>query len=158
MTLRRLACALVALAAAAAALAEKSLLVSKTDMQLYVMDGRDTVAAYPVCLGRNLGQKTRAGDRKTPEGTFSICQIQDASAWTHDFHDGAGERRGAYGPWFFRLRTPMSRSIGIHGTCFPERMGTRDSEGCIRLRNEDLQQLRKVVFVGMKVVVTPDPK
>jgi hypothetical protein len=32
-------------------------------------------------------------------------------------------------------------------------MGTRASEGCIRLRNEDIAKLRALVTPGMKVVV-----
>ncbi|MDE5836596.1 MAG: L,D-transpeptidase [Paramuribaculum sp.] len=55
----------------------------------------------PVCVGTNFGDKTQAGDRKTPEGTFSISQIHDSSCWMHDFNDGAGLREGAYGPYFF---------------------------------------------------------
>ena len=32
-------------------------------------------------------------------------------------------------------------------------MGTRASEGCIRLRNEDIAKLRSLVTPGMKVVI-----
>jgi hypothetical protein len=32
-------------------------------------------------------------------------------------------------------------------------MGTRASEGCIRLRNEDIAKLRALVTPGMKVVI-----
>lgn len=136
--------------------AERRINIDKASYTLTVVDGDSTLFRAPVCLGRNRGQKTRQGDMKTPEGDFTISMIQNSSAWTHDFGDGKGQRKGAYGPWFFRLKTPMSRSIGIHGTCFPETTGTRASEGCIRLRNEDLLELRKYVFKGMKVHITAD--
>lgn len=71
-------------------------------------------------------------------------------------HDGKGLRKGAYGPYFFRLKVPKFNSIGIHGTCKPETIGTRDSEGCIRLYNNDLCKLRKFVYVGMSVLITKD--
>ena len=85
-----------------------------------------------------------------------VCQIQDSRAWVHDFHDGAGARAGAYGNWFIRLKVPGASGIGIHGTCFPESIGTRSTEGCIRLRNEDLNKLVKYVKVGMECVIEKD--
>lgn len=43
--------------------------------------------------------------------------------------------------------------IGIHGTHDPQSIGTDASEGCIRLHNEDLQELRSVVKVGTVVEI-----
>ena len=84
----------------------------------------------------------------------SVQQIQDASAWTHDFGDGKGEIRGAYGSHFIRLKTPGHRGIGIHGTHDPASIGTRATEGCVRLNNSDLLELvKKYVYVGMPVVI-----
>ena len=51
-------------------------------------------AVYPIACGRALGNKEKPGDMKTPEGLFSVQQIQDASAWTHDFGDGKGRSEG----------------------------------------------------------------
>lgn len=98
--------------------------------------------------------KEKPGDMKTPEGLFSVQQIQDASAWTHDFGDGKGEIRGAYGSHFIRLKTPGHCGIGIHGTHDPASIGTRATEGCVRLNNSDLLELvKKYVYVGMPVVI-----
>ncbi len=143
--------------AAATSRAADRIVIDKPSLMLYVISEQaDTLMRAPVCVGKNFGDKQRKGDMRTPEGTFTITQIQDASSWTHDFNDGGGERKGAYGPYFFRLATPPHTGIGIHGTCFPERISTRDSEGCIRLLNDDLRRLRPYVFKGMKVTVTPD--
>ena len=107
-----------------------------------------------VLSGRALGNKEKPGDMKTPEGLFSVQQIQDASAWTHDFGDGKGEIRGAYGSHFIRLKTPGHCGIGIHGTHDPASIGTRATEGCVRLNNSDLLELvKKYVYVGMPVVI-----
>lgn len=103
------------------------------------------------CLRAGAGQQGEAG---WPEGLFSVQQIQDASAWTHDFGDGKGEIRGAYGSHFIRLKTPGHRGIGIHGTHDPASIGTRATEGCVRLNNSDLLELvKKYVYVGMPVVI-----
>lgn len=133
------------------------IVVSKSEFRLSVISEQgDTLMNVPCSVGLNPGQKTRKGDMKTPEGRFSVQQIQNSTSWTHDFGDGAGERRGAYGPWFIRLKVPGAKGIGIHGTCFPESMGTRSSEGCVRLLNPDVERLVKLVKVGDEVVILPD--
>lgn len=137
-------------------LVEKHIVVDKESCTLYVREDGNTLMSAPVCLGMGVGQKRWRGDHKTPEGEYKIITIENASSWTHDFHDGEGKRRGAYGPWFFRLNTPQSPHIGIHGSPFPESMGKRESDGCIRLRNEDLEQLKEFVKIGMKVIINPD--
>jgi lipoprotein-anchoring transpeptidase ErfK/SrfK len=43
--------------------------------------------------------------------------------------------------------------IGIHGTHKPELMRARDSEGCIRLQNQNVEELKQYVRVGTKVVI-----
>lgn len=130
--------------------------IDKQTMTLtaYRADG-SVQARFGVCTGKGYGNKRRRGDMKTPEGVFSIQQIQDASSWTHDFGDGLGVIEGAYGPWFLRLRTPGHSGIGIHGTHKPASIGTRDSEGCIRLANENIDSLRRMVTVGETVIITP---
>ena len=136
--------------------------ISKKELKLYVCEnlGNDTVrvAEYPVCLSKNLGQKEKSGDMKTPECTwdkpFKITQIQDASDWSHDFGDGRGSIL-AYGNWFMRLATPGFSGIGIHGSTNNEStVPGRDSEGCIRMRNTDLDHFKEhYAFKGMKVVI-----
>lgn len=141
------------------------IVVSKPDLHLsvYEVQEGDTVllARYPVCVGKNYGQKERKGDMKTPECTFensfSITEIKPASSWTHDFGDGRGPIL-AYGNWFMRLKTPGFTGIGIHGSTNNESsVPGRGSEGCIRLLNHDLDTLKEnFAFVGMKVVIIAD--
>lgn len=128
------------------------IVISKEDMNLSLYD-RDSllICRFDVAVGKNYGNKQRSGDMKTPEGSFSISQIQDASTWCHDFNDGNGVIEGCYGNWFIRLSTPPHTGIGIHGTHAPESIGTRATEGCIRLNNNDLDSLKPLVRVGMRV-------
>ncbi|MDE6861634.1 MAG: L,D-transpeptidase family protein [Alistipes sp.] len=128
------------------------IVVSKQSMTLTLFDtdGR-VICRFPIACGRNLGNKSRVGDMKTPEGDFTVQQIQPSSTWTHDFGDGKGEIKGCYGNWFIRLKTPPHTGIGIHGTHDPSSIGTRATEGCIRLHNADLDSLKPMVRVGMPV-------
>lgn len=114
------------------------------------------VKVYPIACGKNYGNKERSGDHKTPEGTFKINELLNAKGIPHDFHDGKGPIKDAYGPWFLRLDVPGRRDIGIHGTHLPESIGTRCTEGCIRLRNEDITDLKSRVHVGTEVIILPD--
>ena len=131
--------------------AAESLEIDKNNMTISLIQDGDTIMRFPISCGR---QKQKEGDMRTPEGTFRVTQITDASAWGHDFGDGYGYIRHAYGPWFIRLSA--GHGVGIHGTHDPGSMGLRASAGCIRLRNEDLQKLKPRVYKGMTVVIIPD--
>lgn len=140
---------------------QRHVLVDKSDFRLSVYTGDSVIAAYPIAIGRNTGDKQKRGDGRTPEGTFAITSIENSRHWTHDFKDGKGPITGAYGPWFFRLSTDAKSTrsgkawvgIGIHGTHRPKEIGTRVSDGCIRLTNEDLLALKALVRVGTRVVI-----
>ena len=123
-------------------------------LKLYDYTGSE-LNSYGISCGKKLGNKRVIGDLKTPEGVFHITEIEEASTWGHDFKDGKGKIEGAYGPWFLRLEVPGHKGIGIHGTHKPESIGTRDTEGCIRLKNEDISDLKTKVNVGMVVIVLP---
>jgi murein L,D-transpeptidase YafK len=49
------------------------IIVKKSERKLYLYAGDSLLKVYPISLGRNpLGPKNFEGDRKTPEGTYSI--------------------------------------------------------------------------------------
>ena len=141
------------------------------------------VRTYGVAVAKNPGDKQKTGDNRTPTSwgsavaiparyagaavgvpsaqvPFVVEEICDASYWTHDFGDGKGVIEGAYGPWFISLDTGWI-GIGIHGTHDPASIGTMASEGCIRLRNEDVAELKQLIYgpgkgVGTRVIITED--
>lgn len=140
--------------------------ISKREFRLYVYEcDTDTVlaASFPVCYAKNPGPKTKEGDMSTPECVdmhepFTISEIKSASDWEHDFGDGRGSLK-AYGDWFIRLKLTGSlasnRSIGIHGsTNNAESVPGRDSEGCIRLRDADINTFHDLYAqVGQPVLI-----
>lgn len=132
------------------------ILISKQEMKLRLIDykGNELFCA-PVATGVNKGNKEKVGDMRTPEGVFQVTDIQQAADWKHDFKDGKGEISGAYGDYFIRLAVPGHKGIGIHGTHLPESIGTRASEGCIRMNNDDLKRLVELIYPPMTVVITP---
>lgn len=132
-----------------------SVVIDKGAMTLTAYLDSVPVAIFECATGANPGDKVMEGDCRTPEGRFFISEIVDASDWTHDFGDGQGEIEGCYGPWFLRLHTPPHTGIGIHGTHLPGSLGSRASEGCIRLLNENVDSLRHMVVAGTPVTVIP---
>jgi hypothetical protein len=133
------------------------IIINKADMTLsqYNYQGH-LQRQFKVATGKNFGNKIEKGDCKTPEGIFTIEEIVDASTWSHDFKDdNKGPIKGAYGPFFIRLKVPGQKGIGIHGTHDNTSLGKRASEGCIRLNNNDLIDLVKNIKTNTVVVITP---
>lgn len=134
----------------------KVVIVSKEDMSLsvYSYSGELRFSA-PIACGKNYGNKEKKGDMKTPEGVFHVSEIVNSVTWKHDFKDGKGEIENAYGPYFIRLAVPYHKGIGIHGTHDSESIGHRETEGCIRLKNDDLITLVSFVKCGTVVIIIP---
>jgi lipoprotein-anchoring transpeptidase ErfK/SrfK len=155
--MRKFLILILAIFIASTIVAENRIVVSKKEMTLTVYNDSDSILLKTkISCGKNFGNKTRRGDNKTPEGTFKINMIQPSSQWTWDFKDGKGKIKGAYGPYFLRLKTPITTMIGIHGTCYPELIGTRTSSGCVRIHNDEMLKLVKLVKVGTKVTIEKD--
>lgn len=131
------------------------IIVYKNDKKLYLFINNKQLI-YPIATGKNNGDKQRVGDNKTPLGKFTICSIENSNTWHYDFGDGLGPIVGAYGPWFIRLQglTEINKNwqgIGIHGTHDETTIGKDDTHGCIRMRNQDVSELKSFVYTGMAV-------
>lgn len=133
------------------------IIINKAEMTLSLYNYRgELIQKSGVATGKNFGSKQSVGDLKTPEGTFNIASIEDASNWSHDFKDDSlGVINNAYGPYFIRLNVPNQKGIGIHGTRDEKSIGSRASEGCIRMKNEDILQLVTKIKTNCVVVITP---
>ena len=127
--------------------------IDKGSYTLSLYKGQDVVKTYSIAVGKNPGNKQAIGDHRTPVGNFRVISIEDASKWKHDFGDGKGKIDGAYGPWFIRLDAGGWKGIGIHGTHDPDSRGTMATEGCIRLSNEEIQDLKRYAYRNMRVVI-----
>lgn len=93
------------------------------------------VKSFPVALG------TKAN--ATPIGTWVIVNKQ--RGW------GKG-----FGTRWIGLNVPWGM-YGIHGTNRPQSIGRFASHGCIRMRNQDVEQLYDMVGIGTKVIIEGNP-
>ena len=70
---------------------------------------------------------------------------------------------GVYGPYAFGLSAHSNvlnefagrdGILGIHGTNFPQGIGTNVSHGCIRMSNKAIRKLARTLPVGTPVRIT----
>ncbi len=123
---------------------ELSLLVRKSQFRLWVLLGGIAVRDFPVGIGAN---------DKTPEGLFEIETKIEKPDW---YAEG---RKVAFGHpdnplgtrWMGFKRTRKAAGYGIHGTDEPESVGRAVSQGCVRMRNSDVEELFGWVPPGAKV-------
>jgi lipoprotein-anchoring transpeptidase ErfK/SrfK len=126
----------------------------RLDLFLAGADGRRVyVRSFPVGLGE---------DNSTPEGSFVIKpggKVQ-GGGWTNPRTGetfAPGDPRNPIGKYWMALqgngpRTHNASGYGIHGTIQPESIGHQMSMGCIRLRDDDIMQVYKMLFEGKSTV------
>jgi lipoprotein-anchoring transpeptidase ErfK/SrfK len=131
---------------------EDKIIVNKSRKKLYLYK-EGVLYEYDIATGKNIGDKQKVGDNRTPIGEFKIVSIEKSDKWTYDFEDdGLGPIAGAYGPWFLRLDGKWS-GIGIHGTHDETTIGKDDTHGCIRMRNNELEELKSKVSIDYLVEI-----
>lgn len=114
---------------------------------------------FPMACSRYFGSKHKFRDNRTPEGFFSAEGIYDSREWLYTDDDGVTSKaKGVYGPRFMRLKTPVTLSVGIHGTNAPGSPGLRCSHGCMRLLNKNAWELMKYTQKGMPIIVNPSSR
>jgi lipoprotein-anchoring transpeptidase ErfK/SrfK len=89
---------------------------------------------------------------KTPTGEFKIVDRIAQPTWWHP--DGRvipyGDPENLLGTHWLALDV---KGYGIHGTWEPETVGRQASLGCVRLLNEDIEELFTLVPVGTPVII-----
>lgn len=112
---------------------------------LYLL-GDEVAAAWEVGIGRE-GEETIIG-------VFRAADKQEEPTW---FRRGQEPQYYPDNPlgtrWIAWYRDGQKSGFGFHGTWEPETVGTAASDGCIRLRNEEVQVLFKILPVGAEIHV-----
>jgi murein L,D-transpeptidase YafK len=154
-------------------LRDPKIVVKKAQRQLLLFSAGKLVRTYRIGLGLSpVGDKVRAGDRRTPEGEFYIFTKNERSAfylslglsYPNTAHAERGLRdglitRAQYDAITRALRakkTPLQNThlggdIYIHGN------GAQSdwTWGCVALENEDIRELFDAVSVGTPVTIEP---
>ena len=135
-------------------------LVRKSERRLYLMRGDDVLRAYRVALGLNPGgAKERAGDFRTPEGSYWLArrnQYSDFFLSIEVSYPNDGDRSRAQ-----RSRSAPGGSIMIHGQPnFPRKpadyYARNDwTDGCIAVSNPDMVDIWLRTRVGLPIEIRP---
>lgn len=118
--------------------------IDKSQNILLLKTGEEIVKTYRCSTGK---------DNSTPVGHYTIVNKIEKPVW---FKPGGapippespdnelGSRWMGFGE---------DPQYGIHGTTHPEAIGTQASAGCIRLKNEEVEELFDIVPSGTKVTI-----
>jgi lipoprotein-anchoring transpeptidase ErfK/SrfK len=111
--------------------------------ELEVWKGEELAARYPVAVGTST--------TPTPRGLFYVVELLQPP-----------DPGGSYGPFSFGLSAHSERlrtfaggdgRVGLHGTNQPDLIGSSVSHGCIRVRNESIKKLARVLPLGTPVEI-----
>ena len=121
---------------------------SRKDMAVYLNDR--FIKRYKVGTGK-FGS--------TPVGTFEIVdRIVNPVWWRPDGKEiPYGHPENILGTRWMAIKatgeTPRVKGYGIHGTWLPESIGKAESSGCIRMLNDEVEELYAMLPLGTAVTI-----
>jgi hypothetical protein len=116
---------------------------------LYFLGG-EVADAWECCIGRP--------GEDTITGVFAVGEKNKEPVWWKEGQQPIpyGDPRNPLGSrWIGWYASDRETSYGFHGTIDPRSIGQAASDGCIRLRNEDIEVLFDILPVGATVEVRP---
>lgn len=122
------------------------ILIDKSDFILTIIQNNHYIKEFRIGIGK---------DNKTPIGTFEVAEKIKNPVWYSG--DGVyqyGDPKNILGTrWIGFKDKPGIYGYGIHGTTLPDSIGKAESNGCIRLVNEDVEEVYAFVTKDTKVMI-----
>ena len=116
--------------------------VDKSQNVLLLKEGEEVIKVYRVSTGSN---------SSTPVGTYTITTKLPDPVW---FNKGVvlppESPQNVLGTRWLGFDLP---GYGIHGTIEPETIGQQVTAGCVRMRNEEVEELYSIVPLGTEVTI-----
>lgn len=142
------------------------IIIDKSDYELYVYDEEGWYATYPIVFGsKDLSDKMKEGDKKTPEGEFKVILKKNHRKWGPELlldypNDASIQKfndRKAKG--LIPRTARIGNGIAIHATR-PQEEWTVDSyqnwtDGCVSVKYTEMKDLYSYISVGTKVTIRP---
>lgn len=120
-----------------------SVFVDKSQNILMLKNNDEIVKTYTVSTGKDVSV--------TPVGKFTIVNKLVDPVW---FNKGVvlppESPANVLGTRWLGFDMP---GYGIHGTTNPETIGSHETAGCVRMRNEDVEELYSLLTTGTEVVI-----
>ena len=119
-----------------------SILVDKSQNILILKDGNDVVKVYHVSTGEK---------NSTPVGTYKITSKLVDPVW---FNKGVvvppESPQNVLGTRWLGFDIP---GYGIHGTVEPDTIGQQVTAGCVRMKNQEVEEIYSLVPLGTQVTI-----
>lgn len=119
-----------------------NILVDKSQNILILKSDEDIMKTYVVSTGKN---------NSTPVGSFKITSKLINPTW---FKTGAvvpsGSPENILGTRWMGINLP---SYGIHGTTEPQSLGKQVTQGCVRMANQEVEEIYTIVPLGTEVII-----
>ena len=119
------------------------IIIKKSLFRLYLYNSGELFKVYRIATGKG---------NKTPEGAFVIASKIKNPEWTFNgVKYPYGSPQNVLGTRWMRLRPAAVNpnknlsGYGIHGTWQPESIGKMASNGCIRMKNSDVEELFAII-------------
>ncbi|MFT3909981.1 MAG: L,D-transpeptidase [Ferruginibacter sp.] len=142
------------------------IIVDKSDYELKVYDAEGWYATYPIVFGsKDLSDKMREGDKRTPNGSFKIILKKIHPKWGPELlldypNEESVKRfneRKAEG--LIPKNAKIGAGIAIHATR-PEEEWTIDNfynwtDGCVSVKYTEMKDLFSYIPVGTPVTIQP---
>jgi L,D-transpeptidase ErfK/SrfK len=118
----------------------RRIVVSLPDRKIALFEEGRLVKVYPIAVGKH--------STPSPNGSFHIVSRVVKPTW---YQPGKVVPAGPANPLGTRWMGLGYKGYGIHGTNRPRSIGQAASHGCIRMRNQDVEDLFDRVEVGDSV-------
>lgn len=124
-------------AAVAPVIRDRRIVVSIPDRKLALVEDGKVLRVYQTAVG--------SPATPSPSGEFVVRNRLAHPTW---YHKGRVVAPGKANPLGTRWIGLSMDGYGIHGTNVPRSIGRNVSHGCIRMRNQDVEELFELVHVG----------
>lgn len=142
------------------------IVVDKSDYELKVYDDEGWYATYPIVFGsKDMGDKMREGDKRTPNGTFKVILKKMHHKWgpelllnypTQESYQRFNQRKAS---GLLPKNAKIGNGIAIHATR-PSEEWTVDNfynwtDGCVSVKYREMKDLFSYIPVGTVVTIKP---
>lgn len=135
-------------------------IVIKSKRLMMLMRGGEILKAYKIALGKQpVGHKTKAGDKKTPEGNYVLDSRKPDSKFHLAIHISYPNESDLFNAQ--KLGIAPGGDIMIHG--LPDQLTKVGSlhrlidwtDGCIAVTNPEIEEIWKLVPDGTPIEIKP---
>ena len=140
------------------------IIVDKSEYELYVYDDEGWYATYPIVFGsKDLSDKMREGDKKTPDGTFKIIIKKIHPKWGPELlldypnQTSVEKFKERKEKGILPKNAKIGNGIAIHATR-PQEEWTVDNfynwtDGCVSVKYTEMKDLYSYIPLGTVVTI-----